>query len=85
MNALGVLCAQLTRDLFAIAKFLLKMALPDGTFIKLCRFLQVDFNWEDQHENLHIIENFHVSQFLRQRQLTRMFTTQSSVSPVRCT
>jgi len=25
MNALNVLCAQLTRDLFAIAKFLLKL------------------------------------------------------------
>ena len=39
MNALDVLCAQLTRDLFAIAKFLLGVCM-DKDRSNLARFLQ---------------------------------------------
>jgi len=38
INAVDVLCAQLSRDLFAIAKFLLKFEryVNDGSITKLC-------------------------------------------------
>jgi len=42
MDAVDILCAQLTRDLFAIAKFLLKMATRVLVQSKYAIWLQVD-------------------------------------------
>ena len=44
MNALNVLCAQLSRDLFAIAKFLFFSAKGDAISIKFRRLVQNDMS-----------------------------------------